>query len=150
MNKDNPMLEIDDEMSFLTKGASMRPMLREHKDIAVITSLQKELKKGDVVLYHRDTSDAFVLHRIVDIKNENLVIRGDNNFFLETDIKAEDIIGILKGFFRNGRYFDCEKSRIYKLYVLWIHKSYPIRCFLRCVRLNLSKIKRKLLGKEKA
>ena len=146
MNNDNPILEIDDEISFLTKGASMRPMLREHRDIAVITTLKGEVKKGDVLLYRRAEDKPLVLHRVVKLQNGALVLRGDNNAFDDEPIEIKDIVGILKGFYREGRYFDCQKSIAYRIYTFWICSFYWLRKFYKItIRKNLSKIKRKII-----
>ena len=88
----------------LTSGRSMEPMLKEHRDIAVISRPIAPFEKGDIVLYLRGENKC-VLHRIVKIKDEELVIRGDNNLFYERDIKKEDILGILTAVYRNGKYY---------------------------------------------
>jgi len=105
-------LKTNPEVSVLTKGVSMRPMLRQHKDIVVIERISGELKVGDVVAY-LGVGNAYTLHRIVRIKNGDLIIRGDNNYFTEFNIKKEDIVGILKEFFRDGKYINCKTNKRY-------------------------------------
>lgn len=121
-------LEISDEISVLTSGVSMEPMLRQHRDLVIIKRTDRPFKKGDVVLYPNGKG-AFVLHRIISFKNNSPIIRGDNNYFTERDVKLESIVGILKEFYRNGKYVNCEKSLIYKLYTFYICHSYPLRYF---------------------
>ena len=39
---------------------------------------------------------------------------------LERGIKDEQVLGVLKGFYRGERYVDCEKNRLYHIYVaIW-------------------------------
>lgn len=136
-------LSESEEISVLTAGISMRPMLREHKDIAVIKRKNGRLKKNDVPLYSRAGSQKFILHRILKVTPNGYVIRGDNLFKKEYDIKDENIVGVLRAFYRGGRYIDCEKSRSYKLYVFFNRASYPLRYFWRgLIRPTLGKIKR--------
>ncbi len=134
-------LKTNSEVSSLTKGVSMRPMLREHKDIVVIERINGELKVGDVVAYP-GVNQSYTLHRIVRIKNGNLIIRGDNNCFTEFNIKKENIVGILKEFYRDGKYINCKTNNGYKLYTKYIILSYPFRyLWKKYLRPILSKIK---------
>ncbi len=131
-----------EELVGMTVGASMMPIFRDNKDIAVVKKINEPLKVNDVLLYKKKYKDEYVLHRLIAITDDGYIIRGDNNHFDEKNITDDDIVGILKGFHRNGKYFDCEKSIAYKVYVKYIRYSYPIRHFaFRAIR----KIKR-LLG----
>ena len=103
------VLKEKEQVEVLTSGRSMEPFLKEHRDIAVITSPTSSLKRGDIVLYLRGENRC-VLHRIVKTKGENLVIRGDNNLFYEKDIKKIDIIGVLTAVYRNGKYMEKENA----------------------------------------
>ena len=135
-------LKTSPEVSVLTKGASMRPMLREHKDIVVIERINGKLKVGDVVAY-LGAGNTYTLHRIVRIKKGSLIIRGDNNYFTEFNIKNEDIVGILKEYYRAGKYINCKTHKGYKLYSKYIIFSYPFRfLWKRRIRPILGKIKR--------
>lgn len=125
-----------------TKGVSMLPLLKEKRDISVLTPIEKPLAPGDVVLYiRRECEEKLVLHRIVRISSDGFLIRGDNTFSDEK-VKREDIIALLGGFFRKGRYVDCQKSFFYRLYSSAWTAIYPIRKFFRItVRRRLAKIK---------
>lgn len=138
-------LKTSTEVSVLTRGASMRPMLREHRDIVVIEKLSCELKVGDVVAYP-GANGTYTLHRIVRIKKSGaLIIRGDNNYFTEYNIKKEDIVGILKEFYRDGKYINCKTDKRYKFYTKYIVFSYPFRfLWKKRIRPILSKIKRSI------
>lgn len=125
------LLEISDEVHVLTSGISMRPMLREHKDIAVIERVKQKLKKNDVPLYRRAGCDKLVLHRIIKVTDNGYVIRGDNLFTNEYDVTDEDIVGVLKAFYRDGKYYDCAKSKVYHTYILLNRMGYPFRCLWR-------------------
>ena len=121
-------LKTKEEAMTLTAGCSMRPMLREHKDIVVIRKLTREPKRGDVLLYRRNDCDKLVLHRLIRVKKDgSMVIRGDNNTFTEYDVKRQDIVGILCRFFRGGKHIDCNAGGLYRLYCFWILNSYHLR-----------------------
>lgn len=132
------------EVAVKPNGISMMPMLRENKDTVVIEQIDRQLKVNDVPLYRVKNCDKFVLHRIIKIKENGYVIRGDNVYHREF-VKKEDIIGVLKGFYREDKYISCATSAGYKLYVVFIRASYPIRhLWVIYIRPFLSKIKRKI------
>ena len=135
-------LQSEPEVAILTRGISMRPMLREHKDIVIIERVNRKLKKYDVPLYRRPNCDRFVLHRIVKITDKGYVIRGDNLLFNEYDVTDDDIIGVLKAFYRDGKYYDCATSKAYKAYVIINQLYSPLRRVWRLkIKVFLSKIK---------
>ncbi len=141
-------LEVSEEISVLTWGYSMYPLFRPHRDITVIKRVDRKLKKGDVVLYPGADGE-FILHRIMRIRRDCFVIRGDHNYFTEY-VSKDKIVGILKEFYREGKYVNCKKSFKYKLYSLYIGHSYGLRFFWKKkLRPFLGKVKRFILGKRK-
>ena len=134
----------DGEASSLTSGASMRPMLRQHRDIVTIKKIDRPLKRGDAVLYP-EKSGKYVLHRIIRVKEDIFIIRGDNNYFTER-VPKEKIVGILKYYIREGKYIDCSTDWKYKCYVFYILHSYCLRyLWNKKLRPILSKIKRTII-----
>ena len=113
------------EIILCSSGVSMFPMLRHRKDMVVIEKLERELKKYDVPVY-RLKSGKIVMHRILEVRPDCYVIRGDNLLDKEY-IKPEQIIGVLKEFHRNGRRIHCETSKGYKLYIFLTMHSYWLR-----------------------
>ena len=99
-----------------TVGVSMRPMLRQGKDRVILVPPQGRLKKYDVPLYRRGQD--YVLHRIVAVRPDDYVVLGDNCSALEY-VRDEQIVGVLTGFYRAGRYVKLTDP-FYRAYcVLW-------------------------------
>jgi hypothetical protein len=121
------ILKEKGELVGVTSGNSMYPLFRDQKDRAVIVPLPPKLKINDVILYRKANTNEVILHRIVKLKNGKPILRGDNCYFTENNILLEDILGVMKGFYRNGKYYDCKKSISYKLYIFFIRTSYSIR-----------------------
>ncbi len=137
-------LKENEQVAVVVNGISMLPMLRGGKDTAVIEQVNRELKVNDVPLYRVSGSDKFVLHRIIKITDSGYIIRGDNVYHTER-VKKEDVIGVLKGFYRDGRYTDCATSKRYKVYVFLNRFCYPARkIWVLSIRPFLSRIKRKI------
>lgn len=140
-------LKTQDSAAFLTSGASMRPLLRTHKDIVIIKKAQHPLQKGDVPLYKKAGVDKLILHRIIGKKPDGVyIIRGDNTYHKEY-IPQEDVVGVMTAIYRGGKYIDCTTSKTYKIYVCINKILYPVRRILKTkIRPILGKLKRKLKG----
>ncbi len=136
------VLKTQDEVMSLTRGTSMRPLLRQGRDIVVIKRPQFPLKAGDVPLYKVKSRKELVLHRILKVNNDgSYIIRGDN-LYAKEHVAESQIVGVMKAFYREGKYFDCEKSCKYKIYIVLNRVSYPMRYFWKFkLRPLLSKIK---------
>ncbi len=138
------LLEQNGELIGITSGKSMLPLFRSGKDKAVIIPLVTSPKVNDILLYRKKTSDDLVLHRVIKITDNGPVLRGDALYRNETDIPSHYILGVLKGFYRNSKYYDCQKSVTYKLYVIYIRASYPLRYCINKAFSLLKRIIRKL------
>ena len=139
------LLKTRDEVMTRTRGISMRPLLRQGRDIVVIKKPPFPLKVGDAPIYKVKNKKELVLHRILKVNDDgSYIIRGDNLFFKE-HVFENQIVGVMRAFYREGKYCECEKSLKYKVYVFLNRISYPLRC-LWSVRLRplLSKIKHKI------
>lgn len=127
---------------FTNVGDSMMPLLRQRRDIIHISKVEGRLKKYDVPLYKRDNGQ-YVLHRILNVRENDYVICGDNRTGMEEGITDRNIIGVMTGVSRDGKFLSVNDKK-YKLYVmLWGgRKSY--RIFLLRVK---SVMKRLIKGK---
>lgn len=137
------LLETQDEVMTRTRGISMRPLLRQGRDVVVIKKPQFPLKAGDAPVYRVKSKKELVLHRILKVRKDGVyIIRGDN-LFVKEQVKEEQIVGVMTAFYRDGKYCDCSKSRVYKAYIFLNRVSYPLRyLWRRKLRPVLGKIKR--------
>ena len=124
-----------------TSGMSMYPMLRNKRDCIVVKKAPPILKKYDVALYVTEKRN--ILHRVISVKQGLYVIRGDNCTFKEY-VKPEQVIGILDSFTRNGKTYDCQTSRPYKIYCIFWCTFAPLRIAFTKAKLWIYK---KLKGK---
>jgi len=140
--------ELEEHGSFasVTKGVSMRPLFKTNRDMVVIVKPEGELKKYDVALY-RNRRGSFTLHRVVGVKDDVYLIRGDNTYFLEK-IPKKDIVGVLSSFVRNGKSGEVTDLS-YRLYSKFWNFIYPVRYLLFRIRLFLGKIYRKIFKRKK-
>mgnify|MGYP004501445107 FL=1 len=126
-----------------TVGVSMYPMLRNRRDTIMIKPVAGRLKRYDVPLYRR--GDDYVLHRIVAVKPEGYVICGDNCMKREYNITDQQIIGVLDGFYRDGKEVDMNGWK-YRLYSrVWV-ALYPVRYVVKLFAYGVKKIVKNCLN----
>ena len=106
-------------------GTSMRPLIRQGKDVMIIKSVDNccKLKKMDVPLYKRENGQ-YVLHRIIKVTKDGYVIRGDNTYSNEYGVTDSQILGVLSGVIRNGKEISVN-SLGYRVYsYFWLYTYY--------------------------
>ena len=125
-------LALNGSFVFKNEGDSMYPLIRQGKDLLIISGKpQGRLKKYDVPLYRRDNGRV-VLHRILKVREEDYVICGDNRWHKEYGITDRHIIGVLSGIIRDGKTISVT-NRGYLLYVhLWCDLFFLRAAFLWC------------------
>ena len=117
------LLARDGYLVYRTRGVSMEPMLRQNRDLVVIRVPASRLKKYDVALYRR--GDAHVLHRVVAVRDDHYLVRGDNTYALETVPEAA-VVGVLSAFTRKGRRHSAAEWPFRAYGRLWC-ALYPLR-----------------------
>ena len=131
------MLQRDGKVITHVVGSSMLPLLHDRESIVVVEDAQQTPpERGDVVLYK--TGDTYVLHRILQIRAEEYLIRGDNTWFLE-HVPKKAVLATMTGFYRypESRLISRDDT-LYHLY----------RAALPCIRQSrriLRKIKRMIM-----
>ena len=135
------LLARDGKLVYKAKGLSMEPMLRQNRDLVVVRIPSSRLERFDVALYRR--GEAYVLHRVIRVKDNHYVIRGDNTYYLEF-VPDSDVIGILTDFTRKGKQYSVTEKG-YKFYARLWNAVYPLR-FLRFRFVRMAKGAARRLG----
>ncbi len=149
-NGNNISLRVEEELEKYgtyasnTNGTSMRPLFKTHRDAVVLKKVDRPLKKYDVVMYTDDAS-RYILHRIIKVREDVFVIRGDNTFKKEY-VKKDRVIAYMVSFNRKGKHHEISDFG-YKFYSRFWNFIYPIRSVLRKIRTCLGRIKRKIIKK---
>ena len=123
-------LDSGGTVTFTPNGTSMLPMLRDGKDIVVLSKPQGRLHLFDIPLYKRKNG-VYVLHRVVGFDSDGgYVLCGDNQFNYEHGIMDSDIIAVVTAFYRKGKAYTIYSLR----YRLYINFWYYTRLFRRAYK----------------
>ena len=129
-----------------TRGTSMEPLFRTGRDMVVIKRREGECKKYDVVLY-RYPSGKYVLHRIIRVRENEYIIRGDNTFIKE-HIPKDKILGVLERFNRKGKSHTVN-DRGFKIYSRLWNFIYPVRYLINLSVRAVRKLYRLIFKRKK-
>ena len=137
------VLEKDGVLVYTNVGYSMMPLLRQNKDLIEIRRKgPSRCKKYDVVFYRR--GNRHILHRILRVLPEGYIIAGDHNTQVETDIRDQDILGVMTRVIRNGKTIHPDDF-LYQIYVhLWCD-VYPVRMWILCTKQIIRSILRRII-----
>lgn len=116
------------DVSFLPQGDSMLPLIRGGKDRVFLDKIDENgFKVGDIVLF--SFNGLPVLHRIVRIKNDIIMLKGDGNY-REEYCNISDIIAKVR-YIQRGKYNIYRDSFIWRVYILlWPENKFFRRFFL--------------------
>lgn len=115
---------------FHFRGVSMLPMLRQGIDSVELAPLPEQLKKYDLPVYQYP-SGKYVMHRVVAVKDDHYVCRGDNTY-RDEHIRHDQMLGVVSAFQRGEKRIEVDALG-YRMYCrLWV-AIYPLRkCFMQC------------------
>ena len=85
------------------EGTSMLPYIKEGRDAVMLSPFDGAPRRGDLLLYER-TCGTLVLHRVVKVERDGTIsFRGDNQYFIERGIRQEQVIAVVKRFYRGDK-----------------------------------------------
>lgn len=92
------LLRRDGQVISHVVGRSMLPLLHDRQSVVVVEDSDRvPPRKGDVVLYK--VGGTYILHRVLQVKPDEYVIRGDNTWRLE-HVPKTALLATMTGFYR--------------------------------------------------
>ena len=88
------------EVKFMVVGSSMEPFFKSEVTDVKLINHQNILKKYDVILFKYENT--YKLHRIIKIKDHQIIASGDN-LLSEEVIDIDDVIGVVYSFINNDK-----------------------------------------------
>lgn len=89
-------------VSMLIAGSSMSPFLCHNRDYIYFTRPDRELRRGDMVFYQRDTGQ-YVMHRIYKKKTDGYYMVGDAQTQIEGPLRRDQIFALIIKVKRKGK-----------------------------------------------
>lgn len=117
------ILQAGGTVKLKPRGISMLPFIRPDMDEIILRYPSQRLRKGDIFLYRRSCGK-LVLHRLIRMKGQKLVFRGDNQIHSECDITKEQLIGVISTV-RRG-----EKEIAADSVAFWFYRMVAFPCCL--------------------
>lgn len=106
-------------------GNSMLPFIYPGRDEVVISPVNKELRKYDIILFRSRESGVLTLHRIVDNDEKTYYACGDNQYRLEPVDKTQ-VLGVVTEIIRNGKRINTEDAVYRSLAKLYTKNKHTI------------------------
>lgn len=133
---------IDGHYYNAIRGVSMWPLIKTPDCAVNIVPVDRELKKYDVALYHRESTGQYILHRILKVEDDYYVFYGDNCWRKEI-IPKDTVVGIATKYYRKGRWIDADDIRL-KIYAhIWCD-ALPVRRAILRLRDEAKKVLRRV------
>lgn len=118
------LLQQNGFLTYKTRGISMNPMLKQNRDLVTVRPFTGRLEKYDIPLY-RKTGGGYLLHRIIKVRDNDYVIRGDNTYVKEY-VPDDRIVGVLTEFRRKDKTHSVIETG-FKAYSRAWNAIYPLR-----------------------
>jgi len=115
------LLDEGKDVVIIVKGWSMLPSMRHMRDSVRLHRVEKELREGDVVL--AKIGSKYVMHRLIGIKGDSLVLKGDGVLVNTESCKKKDILGVVTCIIRkNGKEVQPNEERLWRKLPVLIRK----------------------------
>lgn len=141
MEVSKELLKEGKRIKIVPKGNSMFPFWASGRDSVIIGKVERELKRGDIVLYRRENG-IYVVHTIYKIDKGKFFMLGDSQTDVEGPLEKEKIIGRVEVIIRKGKTINCDNLWYKILHNSWLRLRI-IRPFLIQTWLLVCKLYRK-------
>lgn len=126
------VLAAGGSVELTVSGNSMFPMLLHRKSKVKLTPAD-QLRRGDIPLYRRD-SGAYVLHRIIGLRDGCYVCCGDNQWRPEPGIRPDQVLAVVSHFARRERWVSVNALPYALYWRIWLFIR-PVRAlWIRGIR----------------
>ena len=94
------LMEDTDDVPLVISGSSMSPFLAHRRDTVYLSRVRRPLKKGDMILFRRDSGD-YILHRILRAENGIYTLIGDAQNWTEP-VRQDQVLALVTAVRRKG------------------------------------------------
>ncbi len=91
------------ECRFQAKGHSMSPFIKDGDIVTISPLTHSSPGLGDVVAFNPPGNEMLMIHRVVEKRNNDYYVRGDNLLEMDGLVQAKDILGYVNKVERDGK-----------------------------------------------
>ena len=119
------LLEAAESVPLVISGNSMSPFLTHRRDTVYLSRVQRPLKKGDMILFRRDSGD-YILHRILRMENGMYILIGDAQNWVEP-VRDDQVLALVTAVRRKDKLL--KEGDFWWVFFekIWI-RMIPLRC----------------------
>lgn len=139
-------LEKNNAIAFVPGGNSMWPILKNRGQSVIVERKTQRLKPLDVAFYTR-ANGTFVLHRVMEVKENGYVMCGDSQLNLEP-VLEENVFGVMSAFYDKDKLVSVTDEKYVKRVKKWYGKKTCRKIRLKLFYLR-NRIKRLFSKKDK-
>ena len=126
-------------------GDSMRPLIRKGKERVTILPLNRPLMIGDIVLFHDEENERYVVHRVYRMNEEKVQTLGDFCVHPDRWMDASQVYGMVTEIHYDSRIFSTDSKFSRVLGCIWM-KLLPIRPMYIKIHRGIRLVYRRCLG----
>ena len=119
------LLEAAESVPLVISGNSMSPFLTHRRDTVYLSRVQRPLKKGDMILFRRDSGD-YILHRILRMENGMYILIGDAQNWVEP-VRDDQVLALVTAVRRKDKLLKEGDFWWFFFEKIWI-RMIPLRC----------------------
>ncbi len=90
------------ECRFQAKGHSMAPFIKDGDIVTISPLTSSSPGLGDVVAFNHPENEKLMIHRVVEKRNNDYYVKGDNALEMDGLVQAKDILGCVNKVERDG------------------------------------------------
>ncbi|MBQ6893784.1 MAG: S24/S26 family peptidase [Clostridia bacterium] len=106
------VIENGGEFRLYPRGTSMEPLIHAGDDSVMLGSAEN-IKNGDVLFYRRKNG-AFVIHRLIEKRDNTFTMCGDHQKALEYGILPTQVIAKMVGYYKGDVYHSIDEPEYIK------------------------------------
>ena len=96
------LLEETTAVPLVISGGSMTPFLVHRRDTVYLSKVDRQLRRGDMVLYQRDNG-RYVLHRVLQVDGGVYTMIGDAQIQSEPNIRRDQVRAVVTAVLRKDK-----------------------------------------------
>ena len=118
------LLEETDNVPLVISGSSMTPFLIHRRDTVYLSKVRRPLKKGDMILFRRESGD-YILHRILRAEKGIYTLIGDAQNRTEP-VREDQVLALVTAVRRKGKFLKESDFRWLFFEKVWL-RMIPLR-----------------------